>query len=296
MERAYIRFFGWIGIASIFAWLAAPNFLILLNQAVNDAFGTVLPAIPFSALLALLFLLRWGDLREVLSREAGLMSEAPTRLLGLGIVASLLLLRGVAGGSVEASGVAVILTFYGMSLALNPLTRRVMLPYATIYSVGVTAPAILQWGVGEPLAQLSSVFSAGIVSLSGIPIVWHGTEFAILSRAGDMVTGTITPGCSSIVSVTTFLGLLGLMHLDLRKDISSTVKVAAAGIAALTVLNAVRVAVLIWVGYAGGADALWSVHNWVGYALFLGFYAATLLVYPRMGGRAAYRTPSLRLS
>lgn len=280
----------------ILAVFAAPNFLSLLSQAVNDAFGTVLPAIPFTALLALLFLLRWGDLREVLSKEEGLMSEPLTRLLGLGIVVSLLLLRGVTGQSVEASGVAVILAFYGTSLVLNPLTRRMTLSYAMIYSVGVTAPAILQWGFGEPLAQLSSAFSAGIVSLSGVPVVWQGTQFALSSRTGDLVTGIITPGCSSIISVTTFLGLLGLMHIDLRKDLSSTVKLAVAGVAALIFLNSTRIAILIWVGYVGGVDALWSVHNWVGYALFLGFYVAALLIYPRMGGRTTYRALPLSLS
>lgn len=295
MDIPYLRFFGWIGIASIVAWLAAPNFLTLLNQAVNDAFGTVLPAIPFSALLALLFLLRWGDLREVLSKEEGLRSEPLTRLLGLGIVVSLLVLRGITGQFVESAGVTVILAFYGTSLVMNPSTRRIMLPYALVYSGGVSAPGVLQWLVGEPLAQLSTASSAGIVSLSGVPVAWQGTQFSLLSRTGDLVTGVITPGCSSVVSVTTFLGLLGLMYIDLKKDVSSTVKVAVAGVAALTVLNSARIAILVWVGYVGGADALWSIHNWVGYAMFLGFYLVILLVYPKMGGRRMYmyRTPPL---
>lgn len=293
MDRAYLRFFGWVGIASIVAWLAAPNFLFLLNQAVNDAFGTVLPAIPFTALLILLFLLRWGDLREVLSKEEGLTSEPFTRFLGLGVVVSLLVLRGITGQFVESAGVAVILAFYGTSLILNPPTRKIMLPYAIIYSAGVAVPGVLQWSFGEPLAHLSSVVSAGIVSLSGIPIVWQGTQFSLFSRTGDFVTGVITPGCSSIVSVTTFLGLLGLMYIDLKKDASSTVKVAIAGVGALTALNSARIAILVWVGYVGGADALWSVHNWVGYALFLGFYLVILLVYPKMGGGGTYGTSSL---
>lgn len=282
-RKAFIRFFGWIGVASGVAVLAAPNFLTLLSQAVDDAFGTVLPAVPFAALLTTLFLLRWEDIREVLSKERGISAEVPTRLLGLGIVASLFLLRGFTGLSVYSSAIAVILAFYGTALALNPLTMRITSPYALIYSVGVSAPAVLQWAFGEPLAALSSALSQGFLSVGGIPLTWHGTQFQLVSRTGDLVAATITPGCSSIVSVTTFLGLLALMHIDLKKDLPSTIKLAVAGVVVLTLLNAARITILAWVGYIEGAAALWGVHNWVGYALFLGFYLVTLAVYPRMG-------------
>ena len=282
-RSAYLRFFGWIGTASVLAALAAPNFFALLNQAVDDAFGTVLPAIPFAALLTVLFLLRWNDIRGVLSKERGVGTEVPTRIAGLGIVASLLLLRGITGLTVYSSAVAVILVFYGTSLMLNPLTRRITSPYAAIYAVGVAAPAAIQWAFGEPLAELSSLLSRGFLSFGGIPLVWQGTQFQFVSRTGDLVAATITPGCSSVVSVTTFIGLLALMHIDLKKDLPSTIKLAAAGVVALTLLNALRITILVWVGYAGGAATFWNVHNWVGYALFLGFYLVTLAVYPRMG-------------
>jgi exosortase/archaeosortase family protein len=276
-----------MGLASPVAVLVAPNFLALLNQAVDDAFGTILPAIPFGALLSVLFVLRWRELRDILSNELGLTTEIPTRLIGLGILASLVLMRGLTGQSVYLSAIAVISALYGTSLIVNPLTRRITLPYASIYAVGVAAPAALQWAFGEPLAALSSSLSAGMITLSGIPLTWQGTQFQVMSRTGDVVSATITPGCSSIVSVTTFLGLLALMHIDLRKDLPSTIKLAAVGVAALTILNAVRITVLVWVGYAEGAATFWGVHNWVGYVLFLGFYLITLTVYPRMGQQAA---------
>jgi exosortase/archaeosortase family protein len=282
-RKAYVRFIGWILIASGVAALVAPNFLTLLSQAVDDAFGTVLPAIPFAALLTILFLLRWEDVSEILSKENGMGTEVPTRLLGLGIIASLILLRGFTSLSVFSSAIAVVLAFYGTSLVLNPLTKRITFPYAVIYSVGVASPAILQWAFGEPLASLSSALSQDFISLSGVHLIWHGTQFQLVSRTGDLVAATVTPGCSSIVSVTTFLGLLALMHIDLGKDLSSTVKLALAGVAALTFLNAARITILVWVGYLDGSAAFWTVHNWVGYALFLGFYLVTLIVYPRMG-------------
>ena len=125
-----------------------------------------------------------------------------------------------------------------------------------------------------------------MVSLSGIPVTWHGTQFEFVSKVGETVTATITPGCSSVLSVTTFVGLLGLMHIDMKKELRSTVKIALVGVAALVVLNSVRIGILIWAGYADGEAALWGLHNWIGYALFLGFYLATLAIYTNMGRRS----------
>jgi exosortase/archaeosortase family protein len=123
-------------------------------------------------------------------------------------------------------------------------------------------------------------------------LVWHGTQFQLISKTGDLVAATVTPGCSSIVSVTTFIGLLALMHMDLKKDLSSTIKLAVAGVVVLTILNAARIAILVWVGYVNGSAALWDVHNYVGYVLFLGFYLVTLAVYPRMGQSKVRAIPS----
>jgi exosortase/archaeosortase family protein len=291
LNRAYARFLAWIAASSGVAVLAAPNFLPLLSEAVNDAFGTVLPAVPFAALLTILLLLRWGDLRDVLASEKGVTSEVPTRLLGIGIVALLLLLRGLSAESVYLSALVVILSFYGTSLALNPLTWRLVLPYTAIYGAGVVAPALLQWGLGEPLAVLSSLLSAKVIALAGVPLTWYGTQFEFVSKTGDTIAATVTPGCSSIVSVTTFLGLLALMHIDLKKDLSSTIKLALAGVVTLTLLNAIRIAVLVWIGYADGGAAFWAFHNWIGYALFIAFYLVAMTTYSRLGARSAGVSP-----
>jgi exosortase/archaeosortase family protein len=281
--KVEVRFLVWFGVASALSFLTASNFVALLNQSLGDTFGSVFPAIPFAALLALILALRWADLRDVLAVERGIESQRGTRLLGLGIVGALVALRPITGQTVEASGVALVLTFYGTSLVMNPLTRRFMLPYASVCAVGVGAPAVLQWAFGEPLATLSSNLSAGMVCLAGFPVSWQGTQFELISKSGEVLTGAVTPGCSSIISVTTFLGLLALMHLDLKKDLRSTAILAIAGVALLTVLNSVRILILLWVGYEGGAATFWGVHNWIGYALFLGFYLAALPIYSRMG-------------
>lgn len=290
--RAEVRFLAWLGGAAALSLMTAPSFLELLGRSLGDTFGSVFPAIPFAALLTLIFALRWRDLRATLEKEGGPLTQMPTRALGGAVLVALLSLASVTGESVVTSGIAVIMTFYAFSLVVNPLTRLFLLPYAGVYAAGVGAPFALQWAFGSPLAVFSSDLSARLVGLIGFPVAWEGTQFQLLSKTGDVINGVVTPGCSSVISVTTFLGLLALMHVDLRKDLRSTLTLAAAGVLTLIALNEVRILTLMWVGYDEGASAFWGAHNWIGYALFLGFYLSVLPVYTRMGRtrNAAYPT------
>ena len=281
--NAGIRFLGWLALSVGLSFVTAPNFLSLLNQSLGDTFGSIFPAIPFAALLALIFALRWKELEAILSAEGGLRSHLTSRLTGAAVLGALVVLEPLSGQNVASAGVALVLTFYAVSLIVNPLAERFLLPYAVVLAAGVGAPTVLQFAFGEPLAGVSAVFSAKLVGLLGFPVTWQGTQFQFVSKTGEVLSGVVTPGCSSIISITTFLGLLALMHLDLKKDARSTLMLAILGIGVLTVLNSVRIMVLLWVGYLDGSAAFWGVHNWVGYALFLGFYIAALPIYSRMG-------------
>ena len=281
--KAALRFLGWAAAATALSAVTAPNFPGLLDQVLGDTFGSAFAVVPFVALFAVIFAFRWKDLEQVLDGEGGPGSLMWTRLSGASMVVALALLEPLTGGAVETSAIAVILTFYGVSLALNPSTARFLLPYAAVLSAGVSAPTALQWAFGAPLASFSSLISARFVDILGVHVAWQGTQFEFTSRTGELVSAVVTPDCSGIVSVTTFLGLLALMHIDMHKDLRSTATLAAAGTAALAVLNCVRIALLICVGYGFGSAAFWGVHYWLGYAEFLGFYLAALVVYSRMG-------------
>lgn len=285
-------------IALSLSLLAAPNFVYVLNQALNSNVGGIFPVIPFAALLFVLFLIRGKDLVDIISKESiSLRSESRTRLLGITLLISLVLVSrtfsvvssqiGTIPAVLYIEGFTIILIVYSSSLVINPLTKNLMLPYALIYLAGVSAPAIAQFAFGEPLANFSAYLSALFVNLSGIPVNWHGTEFALTSKTGDYINAIITPGCSSILSITTFLGLLGIIHLDLKKSLRSTLKLALIGTVVLTLLNSLRILILIWVGYTSGASEFWGVHSWLGYALFLMFYFVAISVYTRGGGRVA---------
>lgn len=282
--KAEFRFFAWLGAATALSVGTAPNFVPLFNQMLGEQFGDVFPVFPFAALVVLITALRWRELARVLDEEGGVKTELKTRILGTAVVAGLLVLEPLTGLDVTTAGVAMVLTFYATSLVVNPLTARILLPYAGVFGVGVGSPGVLQWAFGEPLAVFSSWLSARFVALAGVPVAWSGTQFQLVTKSGDIVSSFVAPGCSSVISVTTFLGLLALMHLDMKKDLRSTATLAVVGTGVLTVLNSLRIMILLWVGYVQGADAFWGVHNWVGYLLFLGFYLAVLPVYSRMGG------------
>ena len=286
--RAALRFLAWLGAGAALSAATAPNFVSLFNQMLGEQFGDVFPVFPFAALVLLITALRWKELAEVLEEEKGVGSELKTRVAGVSILASLLLLEPLTGRTVTTAGVAVVLTFYATALAVNPLTKRIMLPYAGIFAFGVGSPAVLQWAFGQPLAVVSSALSARLVAVFGIPVAWSGTQFQFATKSGGVISSFVAPGCSSVISVTTFVGLLALMHLDLKKDLRSTAALAVAGTGVLTLLNAVRIVVLMWVGYEQGASAFWGVHNWVGYALFLAFYLAILPIYSKMGRNGSY--------
>ena len=285
--KAELRFLAWLGAGAALSVATAPNFIPLFNQLLGDQFGDVFPVFPFAALVVLITALRWKELADVLESEDG-RSERRTRAFGVSILLVLLVLEPLTGQTVTTAGVALVLTFYAAALAINPLTKRLLLPYAAVFAAGVGSPALLQWAFGEPLAVVSSLLSARLAAIAGLPVDWAGTQFQFVSRSGDVISSFVAPGCSSIISVTTFLGLLALMHLDMRKDLRSTAVVALAGTCILTILNSVRILLLMWVGYEQGAATFWGVHNWVGYVLFLAFYLAVLPVYSRMGGSGSY--------
>jgi len=273
----------------------APNFPSLVNQSVGDSFGSLFVAIPIVALLTLVFALRWKELARAIGMEGGPSSRLTMRLAGGTVAVALILAEPLTGETLAASGIAVVLTFYSASLLINPSTARFMLPYAAVYGAAVGAPAVLLWALGEPLAVLSSGLSAKLVGLAGFHVVWQGTQFQLLSKSGEVVSGAVTPGCSSVSSVTMFLGLLALMHIDMRKDVRTTAKLAVTGVLGLTLLNSVRILILLWVGYQYGSAALWGVHDWLGYAFFLGFFLAALPIYSRMGGNSVSAVASSRI-
>jgi len=228
-------------------------------------------------------------IREIwvsLSREAGLRSKVWVRFVGLLIVFAPLLIYlhwGLYGSqNTDLSAIVLVVVWFGVFVAINPLTSRALLPYVFLYVVFTISPRVVYSVAGEVLAGFTSYAVGFVVRLLGIPLFQVGRNLEVLSLGGERIRLTITPDCSSISSITVFLLLCGLMHIDLRKRFSTTLLVALFGVVSLMVLNVLRLVVLLWVGYVGGDWSLWNVHGWLGYAIFIGFYAIASKIYIRL--------------
>lgn len=93
----------------------------------------------------------------------------------------------------------------------------------------------------------------------------------------------MTAACSSLSSISVFLLLVAMMHIDLGKDWSLTVKMAVLCTAALVLLNGLRIGAFAWAWFIGGTELLTGAHDLIEYAIFVGFYSATTFAYVNIG-------------
>lgn len=233
--------------------------------------------------------LRWRDFHRVLAEERGITSMPLVRLTGVLLVVLPVTLWTLffdqATQSVylamEISASSLVLVAYGALLAINPGMWRIMLPYASLYAVGLIAPLFMLYTLGTPMATFSSYVAAGLTSALGIHVSWQGASFAFVSAAGQPISAVVTPVCSAVYSISIYLALLGLMYLDMGSNLVMTLKFAVVGVAIIPLLDSVRIVLMIWFGVVGGSAAFWGIHDWLGYAIFFAFYIAVLVLYSR---------------
>jgi exosortase/archaeosortase family protein len=293
VDRGHVRLAAWLAVTLLLIFTIYSNQLAILTSGLNNllssTLGTVFPAYPFLALLLLLTALRWKDFHKVLLSERGLKSKPVTRLAGLALIllpAALWTLFFGQGGptaylAMEMSASSFVLVAYGALLAINPSMWRIMLPYASLCALGLVSPLFMVNTLGAPLAALSSYLAAGITNALGLHVAWQGVSFGFVSTTGETISSVVTPACSAAYSITIYLGLLGLMYLDMGTSLTTTAKFAIAGVAVIPVLNSARIALMIWFGFVDGAAAFWSIHDWLGYTIFFVFYIAVLAAYSR---------------
>jgi exosortase/archaeosortase family protein len=290
--RRYLWLFVWLGAASALSQALYPQQVAALFSSVAEI--TVENLGNFYALAALLFvgvffLLRWRDLQSLLLKEGDLRTLPLVRLTGLVLSLLPLLLVPLLGANEDARSLAVFpifLVFWGIFLLIYPSTLRMTLPYSAVLLAATLLPSPLTALVGGPLVGVASFFSRLFISATGIPYTYTSLpspQLQFSSQGGSSLTLVITPFCSSISSISVFLLLVILMHIDLGKDRSSTMKMAIFGTVALVLLNALRIAALVWAGFIGGAELLTGVHGWIGYTIFVAFYAVAAFVYVNNG-------------
>lgn len=211
------------------------------------------------------------------------------RLAGIALSLLPLLLVPLLVGYEDVGSLAVFpvfLVFWGISLLINPSTVRMSLPYSAALLAATLLPFPLTALLGEPLVGVTSFFSRLFLSATGLPYSYTSLpspELQLTSQGGSSVALVITPFCSSLSSISVFLLLVTLMHIDLGKERSSTIKMALLGTVALVLLNGVRIAALAWAWFIGGAELLAGVHGWIGYTIFVAFYGAAAFAYVNIG-------------
>jgi exosortase/archaeosortase family protein len=274
-----------------------------LNDLLTSTLGTVFPAYPFLALLVVLTTLRWKDFHGVLVTERGLTSNPGIRLAGILLTILPATLWSLFFSQVESStylalelaASSMVVVAYGALLAINPTMWRIMLPYTSLYALGLLSPLFMLDTLGVPLAALSSYLAAGITNALGIHVAWQGVSFELVSSAGDPISAVVTPACSAVYSISIYLALLGLMHLDMGTSLATIAKFALAGVVVIPLLNSARIALTIWFGFVNGSAAFWGIHDWLGYSIFLAFYIAVLVTYARTGKpRSTHNSISVR--
>jgi exosortase/archaeosortase family protein len=284
VDRGHLRLIAWLGATTIVvsALYQSQLFLLVsgLGNLLSSTLGTVFPAYPFLALLIILTALQWKDFHRVLLSERGMTSKPAIRLAALWA-----LFFGQGAPSVylamEISACSFVLVAYGALLALNPSMWRIMLPYASLYAVGLVSPLFMLDTLGGPMASVSSYLASGMTSVVGIHVAWQGVSFGFVSAKGELISAVVSPACSAVYSISIYLALLGLMHLDMRTSFATMAKFAIAGVVVIPLLDSARIAITIWFGFVGGSAAFWAVHDWLGYAIFFAFYVAVLATYSR---------------
>ncbi|HYC26475.1 MAG TPA: exosortase/archaeosortase family protein, partial [Nitrososphaerales archaeon] len=240
----------------------------------------------------------WDDFHRVLLTEGGVRSNLRVRFAGAGLAAVPALLWPVSGLggspgylSMEVAAASLVVAAYGTLVAVNPTMWKVMLPYAALYGVGVLTPLLMLDYLGGPLASLSSSLASAMTSAMGVSVAWQGVSFAFVSAGGEPISAVVSPVCSAAYSISIYLALLGLMHLDMGASRSTTLKFALAGVGAILLVNSARISLTILFGFLGGSSAFWGVHDWLGYAMFFAFYLGVLVTYSRATRTSAALPP-----
>lgn len=295
VDRGHVGLLAW-GLASSVTVLSlySQQLEVLtsgLGGLLDSTLGSVFPAYPFLALLFVLTSLQWRVFHRALLQETASRADLAVRGVGaLLVVLPAALWGGARVGSapspylsMEVAAFSLVVAVYGVLLVVNPVLWRPVLPYASLYGLGLLAPLLMLDYLGAPLATISSSMAASMTTALGLGVAWQGTSFAFLSAGGEKIGAVVTPVCSAAYSISIYLALLGLMYLDLRRSTRTTLTFAFVGVPALLLVNSARISLTIWLGFLGGPAMFWGVHDWLGYGMFFAFYIAALASYSSSG-------------
>ena len=264
----------------------AAHLLLKVGEVFGGVFDTSVPSFP---LVGLFFVLMFIVLRRKEFERALLDRSPATGVRVVGVVVAVLPLpaaaffSSVVYGSYVFSAFALAMCWVGVLAAIRPATFRFLAPYLGAYLAAIGSVSLLTVTSGDPLAVAVAWVSSAMTWLLRLPVQWSSVFITLTAAGGTPVSLYISQECSGIASISIFLLLMALMHLDFRPKARTTVYVAVGGSILFVFLNALRVVTLIAGGVYGGFGLLENLHGWVGYVYYVIGYAVVLLAYTRTG-------------
>ncbi len=256
--------------------------LLKVGEVLGGVFDTSVPAYPLAGMFFVLvfLLLRRSEFAKLLASDS---REYGARVAGLVVAAAPLPVALFAGslvsGSYAFAGVALVCSWFGMLAAIRPSVFHFLLPYLALYFLAVGLVGMLTSYFGDPLAVAVAFVSQAITVGLGMHVHWSSVYMSFVSAGGSPVSLVISEECSGIASMAIFLLVLGLMHLDIKADIKTSVAFAVGGSALFLLLNSLRVVGILAGGLYVSTDFMWNLHGWLGYALYVVGYMVILLLY-----------------
>jgi exosortase/archaeosortase family protein len=281
------RFYSWVLLMLTVSTFFMEEVYGIAGKIAELSQGDVGTSYPVAVLIFLLFfiVLRREELAGQIPEKSWLTDSALIRILGLAIILLTLLTRFDISNTrtlfLPVYTARLLSTVFGVTLMVYPSTLKKLTPYLFLGLFSVLSPLFLEAFIGGYLVVMVSNLTRLIVQSLTVPVLWYNQGGTILSSDGGSIMFTISTGCSSISSISVFLLLTGLMHIDLGKRLKETVGIALSGTVILLLLNAVRIVLLIWVGYSFGEGLFTSLHKRLGYVTFTLFYASVLFFYLR---------------
>ncbi len=262
----------------------APVFLLVskVGEVLGGVFDTSVPAYPLAGMFFVLVFVsfRRKELERLLADQS---RDWATTLAGVVIAFAPFAIQLTLGTQVDASysyaGLAVVCSFFGILTAIRPSLFRFLAPYFMLYALAVGFVGALTASFGDPLAVVVAVISSGFTRALGEPVQWSSVYITFTGAGGQAVNLEISQECSGIASMSIFLLILGMMHLDMNSSVTKSAFFAFGGSALFVLLNSLRVVGLVTAGIYSGTNLMWNLHGWLGYVLYIVGYTLLLFLY-----------------
>lgn len=220
--------------------------------------------------------LLWLYLQRKKIRAAMDQGSAPLLFLfGLGV--------GGASFLIPPAEELLLLKVLAGSLGLFALffKRGAVIPFVLLgaYAFTIFMPVLVQRYLEVPYARTSVVPAAGLLKLTGLPVVVSGQVFHLLTPAGQEMAVLVSSGCAGPATMAVFIAIFTLMTLDLPLPWKRAAPVFLLGVLGTWLQNVLRILIILACGCLSGEKALWTAHFWTIYILFPLWYLAFSALY-----------------